>query len=73
MMIQHILPPQKPPLPKLHIIHTSKILDAVFTAHSIVFCRAYFVRQLGFFFFCGLCTKIEGDHCGKHRQKILPT
>lgn len=52
--------------------HTSEIFDAGLPAHSMVFRRADFVRRLGFFFFCGLCTKIESDHRGKHRQKILP-
>ena len=67
MMIQHILPPQKPPLPKLHINHTSENFDAVFTAHSMVFRSYHFVRPLGFFFFCSLGTEIKSDHGGKHR------
>ena len=71
MMIQHILPPQKPPLPKPHIHHTSDIVDAALAAHSMVFRQAEFVRRLGLFFFCSLRTKIEGNHRCKYGQKIL--
>ena len=51
--------------------HTSEIFDAVLTAHSMVFRNRLFVRPSSFFFFCGLGPEVEGDHRGKHRQKIL--
>lgn len=72
MMIQHILPPQKPLLPpKLHIHHTSEIFDAALAAHSMVFRSFLFVQRSGFLFFRRLRAEIKGDDGGKDRQKFL--